>query len=323
MPISDSSMLDLRSLRCFAYAAERGSLTSAATSMGIAQSALSRHISQLEAILGGRLFYRTGRGVELTELGQTLLPRTEIMLREARELLDAAKAIQHRPTGVVNVALIPSMSKPLVGLLLNCLQKEFPEIHIRAFEAYSGEVETMLAEGRVDIGIFNRYRPLKRETQDAIFSSTMCLVGKAGSKVSDIKSARFSTVGALPLALPTRPNSMRSFFDEIANKQRLQLNVVLEASTSAIIKDAVLNCNLYSVLPPHAVKDELATGLLVAIPVTHPVVRQVTFVDATPRHPMTGASREVLRLLQMLVQQLDKDETTSARFLPATASQRP
>lgn len=309
MPIADNPVLDLKNLRCFVYAAERGSLTNAATAMGVAQSALSRHISQLEDILGGRLFYRTGRGVELTELGHLLLPRTQVILREARHLLDDAIATQQKPSGVVNVALIPSMSKPLVGLLLNCLQDEFPEIRIRAFEAYSGEVETLLAEGKVDIGIFNRYRPLKRETQDAMFSSTMCIVGKAGSKGLIHSSARFATVSALPLALPTRPNGMRSYFDEIANKQRLHLNVALEANTSAIIKDAILNCNVYSVLPPHAVKDEIARGLLIAIPITHPVIRQVTFVDATSRHPMTGASKEVLRLLRILVQNLSTDLT--------------
>jgi DNA-binding transcriptional LysR family regulator len=305
MPNTDNSELDLKSLRCFAHTADHGSLTRAAAATGLAQSALSRHISQLERVLGGRLFHRTGRGVELTELGSTLLPQARAMLHEARHLLDVAKEVRRTPTGVVSVAVLPSMCRPLVGTLMRRLQEEFPEIRLRAIEAYSGEVQTLLAEGKVDIGIFNRYRPTVRETQEGIFSSDMCLVGKAGTPVLQQKSVRFVTVSSLPLALPARPNGMRSLFDEIAGRRRLQMNVVLEANSGAVIKDALASCQLYSVLPPHAVQDEIARGMLVAIPITHPIIRQVTFVETTRRHPMTSASREVLRLVRVLVGEMD------------------
>ncbi|HUH37273.1 MAG TPA: LysR family transcriptional regulator, partial [Spongiibacteraceae bacterium] len=285
--------------------ADQGSLTRAAAAMGLAQSALSRHISHLEHVLGGRLFHRTGRGVELTELGSTLLPQARVLLQEARQLMDVAKEVRRTPAGVVNIAVLPSMCRPLVGTLLGRLQEEFPDIRLRAIEAYSGEVQALLAEGKVDIGIFNRYRPTVRESQEAIFSSAMCLVGKTGALVLKQKSVRFATVSSLGLALPARPNGMRSLFDEIAGRQRLRMNVVLEANSGAVIKDALASCQLFSVLPPHAVQDELASGVLSAVPITHPVVRQVTFVETTSRHPMTSASREVLRLVRLLVGELD------------------
>lgn len=308
----DNNALDLKTLRCFAQTADQGSLTRAAAAMGLAQSALSRNISQLELVLGGRLFHRTGRGVELTELGHALLPQARLLLQEARQLLDVAKEVRRTPAGVVNIAVLPSMCRPLVGILVRRLQEEFPEIRLRAIEAYSGEVQALLAEGKVDIGIFNRYRPTARESQEAIFSSAMCLVGKTGAPVLKQKSVRFVTVSALGLALPTRPNGMRSFFDEIAGRQRLQMNVVLEANSGAVIKDALVRCHLFSVLPSHAVQEELASGVLAAIPITHPVIRQATFAETTRRHPMTSASRVVLRLVRVLIGELDGDTSNQA-----------
>lgn len=305
MRIRDNKGFDLQSLRCFVRAAEQGSLTAAATAIGVAQSALSRHIAQLESLLGGRLFHRTGRGVELTELGRTVLPRAQALLVDAGQLVHDAAAVQRRPAGIVNVGVLPSMTRPLVSRLYNRVRDGFPDIQLRVFEAYSGEIEVLLSDGRIDIGIFNRYRPLRREAQDAVFTTEMCLVAKAGAPVLQRKSLRFQALAGLPLVLPMRPNSLRGLLDEIANKQRVPLQVVLEADSSAVIKDAVLNSGLYCVFPPHAVAQECADGLLGVIPISHPVIRQTTFIDATRRHPMTGAAKEVLRLLPRLVQELD------------------
>lgn len=297
MRYADDELLDLKSLRYFVATAELGSLTSAASAMGLAQSALSRHVAQLEAALGGRLFHRTGRGVELTEMGRRALPRARLMLEESHNLVDDAKTIHHQPTGVVNIGIVPSLSRPLISRVLAALRREYPDIHLRAFEAYSGEVESMLADGRADIGVFNRYRPLLRESQDAVLNASMCLVGKAGAPATAQKSIRFSAMAALPLALPCRPNSMRSLFDEICNRRRLQINIALEATTGGIIKDALLNSDIYSVLPPHAVMQEIRSGVLQAIPIKDPQIRQATFIDTTRKHPMTNAIKAVLAVM--------------------------
>ncbi len=90
--------MDLKNLRMFTRIAEAGSLTRAAAALGIAQSALSRQLSELEQEFGGRLFFRTGRGVLPTELGESLMPRAQALL-EADQLLEEARAAQRKPAG--------------------------------------------------------------------------------------------------------------------------------------------------------------------------------------------------------------------------------
>ena len=55
--------MDLRQLRYFIGVAERGGFGAAASALNVAQSALSRHIKELEYELGGALLTRTARGV--------------------------------------------------------------------------------------------------------------------------------------------------------------------------------------------------------------------------------------------------------------------
>lgn len=62
----------LNALRAFEAAARLESLTLAAGELNVAQAAISRHVRELEAWLGAKLFHRTGRGVTLTHDGLAL-----------------------------------------------------------------------------------------------------------------------------------------------------------------------------------------------------------------------------------------------------------
>jgi LysR family transcriptional regulator, nitrogen assimilation regulatory protein len=97
--------MDLRQLRYFIGVAERGGFGAAASAMNIAQSALSRHIKELEYELGGALLTRTARGVAVTESGKVLLERGRWLLgmvdnikAEVRERRRALRRFSIRPS---------------------------------------------------------------------------------------------------------------------------------------------------------------------------------------------------------------------------------
>lgn len=62
----------LNALRAFECAARHASFSLAGVELNVSHAAISRHVRDLEAWLGTTLFKRTGRGVELTEAGQSL-----------------------------------------------------------------------------------------------------------------------------------------------------------------------------------------------------------------------------------------------------------
>src|SRR5690625_5084803 len=104
MPIQDRFLcLDLKSLYYFVRSAETGSFSQAALSCGVAQSALSRHIAHLEKLTEGPLFFRTGRGVKLTELGQKLLPKAINLLRETETFINEATNNKNEIKGEVKI----------------------------------------------------------------------------------------------------------------------------------------------------------------------------------------------------------------------------
>ena len=66
--------LPLNALRAFEAAGKHLSVTAAANSLFVSQSAVSRHILMLEDTLGVKLFERKHQHLELTEAGRALLP---------------------------------------------------------------------------------------------------------------------------------------------------------------------------------------------------------------------------------------------------------
>ena len=75
-------MVNLELYRVFYTVAKCGSLTKAAEELFISQPAVSQAIKQLEAQLGGKLFNRTHKGMELSETGgKQIYPIVEKALR--------------------------------------------------------------------------------------------------------------------------------------------------------------------------------------------------------------------------------------------------
>lgn len=116
-------------LRYFIAAAESGSLTAAAKTLGSNQPTVGRHIDNLETDLGIRLFQRSVKGLTLTAEGFDLLEHCrEIqaqMLRIERTLCDE-KVIR----GTVRLALPEGLCLEILVPRLPAFYEAHPEIRL-------------------------------------------------------------------------------------------------------------------------------------------------------------------------------------------------
>lgn len=127
--------MDLRHLRYFLAVAEEGHFGRAAQRLHIVQSALSMQIRALEEELGGPLFLRTSRRVELTEAGILLCV-------EAQRTLDQAAHAQR----VVQRSLRGEMGTVRIGFAGNAVFSGRLMADVRAFRAAYPDAEVILRE---------------------------------------------------------------------------------------------------------------------------------------------------------------------------------
>lgn len=125
--------MELRQIRYFVAVAEREHISEAAESLHVAQSAVSRQISNLETELGTELFERIGRNVKLTPIGKIFLEHALIAL----EAIDfAAKQVEEYldpEQGTIKIGFPTSLASFLLPTVISAFKKEHPNVsfHLR------------------------------------------------------------------------------------------------------------------------------------------------------------------------------------------------
>ena len=293
--------MDLKGVRAFCNVADGGGFSRAAASLGIAQSVLSRQVSALESELGGRLFHRTGRGVQATELGASLLPRAKALLAEAEQLAIEAQGQRSSPSGTVDLGVVPGWAQPLITSLVQQLMADFPRIRLRVHEAYSGQVEEWIATGRIEVAVFNRYRRGAVRGAESVSRTDMVLVGPKGHPLLRHKEVPFRALHGVPMCGPVRPNALTSAMAELATRQGIELNTVLEGSSSSILREAIAACGLCTVFPRPFVERQMTAPTYAWARIVKPVFEQTTWLAVGTQRPASLAGRTVARLVRQIL----------------------
>ncbi|HHX88840.1 MAG TPA: LysR family transcriptional regulator, partial [Paracoccus sp.] len=120
----------LTEMEAFATVVDQGGFTDAARKMGISKSAVSKHVSSLEARLGARLLNRTTRRVSPTEIGLVYYDRARRVLNDAGEADSIVTAMQSAPSGVLRMSVATDFGVSLLSPVLDEFLNEFPDISV-------------------------------------------------------------------------------------------------------------------------------------------------------------------------------------------------
>lgn len=266
--------MDTHRLRYFLRIADEGSMSRAASVLGVAQPALSRQVRLLEEDLGVTLFTRTSRGVELTEEGKQLRATTAAPLRQ----LELAMQWVGSPWGRVERGLVLGMPAPiacvLAAPLLGSLAAAFPKVSIRVVVADSAQlVERMLTE-EIDFAVLHGPPPDERLFYDDILIEHPVLVGGPASELDRSRAVSFSTLADLPLVLPTLQPSLNYTIQNTALRQKITIDSRFETDSLQVAKSLIEAGLAYGIMPLSACGAEVEAGRLRYAPLCDPVLTQ-------------------------------------------------
>lgn len=120
----------LTEMEAFATVVDQGGFTDAAKKMGISKSAVSKHVSALEARLGARLLNRTTRRVSPTEIGLAYYDRARRVLTDAGEADAMVSSMQSAPSGLLRISVATDFGVNHLSPLLGEFLQEFPDITV-------------------------------------------------------------------------------------------------------------------------------------------------------------------------------------------------
>jgi LysR family transcriptional regulator, benzoate and cis,cis-muconate-responsive activator of ben and cat genes len=196
-------VLETRELRYFVTVAEELHFGRAAVRLGMAQPPLSRTVQQLERRLGVTLLERNRRGVALTTAG-------EVLLTEARAVLDAATAAARRTRRAASgrrhlvLAVKAAGSHELLQKLLDAHAAEPGAAEVEVLPCGICEQEELLRDGRADVALmhapFNSLAGLDSEELMTEGQVAVLPAGHALAARSSLTMADVTGVPDLPMA---------------------------------------------------------------------------------------------------------------------------
>ncbi|PZO81197.1 MAG: hypothetical protein DI629_05090 [Mesorhizobium amorphae] len=207
--------MNTRQLEHFLAVAERGSLTSAAESLGVSQPTLTKTVHALEQELGVLLFERLPRGVELTPYGQSLLRHAEAIRVRFQDAKREIEGLRSGRFGTVLIGAGPAwLRRHLPHAVANATAKN-PAIKVNVEGGFDDALMRRLRRGELDMVIAEL--PPAQSALDLnlrpLTSDRLCICCRAGHPLAGRKALALADLNGLSWAMP--PEATRAF-------QRLQ-----------------------------------------------------------------------------------------------------
>jgi LysR family nitrogen assimilation transcriptional regulator len=295
--------MDLRQFKYFLRIAELGSVSRAAESLHVAQSALSRHVANMEAEFGQALLLRTGRGVALTPAGEELARYARAMLRLGDEAKAALAQTADSPTGTLSVGFPLSLTRALCIPLIERARSLYPRLALQLHDEISGALADRLRSGRLQVALLFEGVGLDGLSWQPVFEEELFLAVSARHPLARESKIDLEWLATVPLAIPSAPFGVRPIVEQALRKAGLAPQVLVEANSLTVMAHVARAGLGGAVLSACSVADEVAAGDLVLLPLAGAHLVRRIVVAISPVEPQLTATGLVFDLMVTLARE--------------------
>ena len=133
--------------------AEYQNFTIAAEHSFVTQPTLSMQIQKLEDELGVKIFNRSKKPIELTEIGRKIVEQAKVIVDESNRILDIVHQQKGYIGGEFKLGIIPTIMPTLLPMFLQNFTKKYPKVKLIIEELTTEDIIRKLTDGHIDAGI--------------------------------------------------------------------------------------------------------------------------------------------------------------------------
>jgi len=285
----------------FIRVVEAGSISGAADRLGVAKSAVSRRLKELEEHLGVELFHRTTRRMNLTDTGRTYYHQSVRILEDVLEAELATSQAHGELQGSLKVALPLSFGLMHMGPAINDFLQEHPQIE---FDLDFNDREIDLIQEGFDLAIriaklpdssliARRLAPIQ-----AVMCASPDYLDRMGTPVvpEDLLTHHCLVYNLL------RDYETWHFQDNKGNLLSAKINPYLKSSNGEFLRAAAVNGLGITYIPAFIMYKEIERGRLV--PIMREYIRPK--IEAYAIYPQTRhLSQRVRAFVDFLVKRFE------------------
>jgi len=217
-------------LRYFLEVVRCGSIREASQRLNVAASAISRAITQLEALLEAQLFDRHARGMIPSAAGEVLAVHALKSAHDSERAVHDIQALQGMRRGRVRIASTEGFAMEFMPRLISDFVKQHPGIQFHLGVHPPAECTRRILHGDADIGTTMSRTPESGIQVEHTQPSPILAVMRPGHPLARFKQISLSQLLAYPVALPEPDTTVRQLFDIACSRQRLSFEPVLTSN---------------------------------------------------------------------------------------------
>jgi len=239
--------MNILKYKAFIATVEYGSFTKAAEILNYSQSGISRMIGDLESEWKVTLLERSRAGVLLTAEGKGLLPYAKNLCSDYDKLQSQVDSLNGLESGLIRIATISSVAAHWLPGIITKFQTDFPDINYELLLGSYEEIETWIAEGRVDCGFV--LMPTKNTDLETMFLEQDRLLVVLPENHPLAGCERFPAASLCGDPFMLLKNEGRSEVEEILEKYNVKPNIHLSTWDDYAIMSMVESGMGISILP--------------------------------------------------------------------------
>lgn len=133
--------------------AEYQNFTVAAEHSYVTQPTLSMQIQKLEEELNIKIFNRSKKPIELTQVGKKIVDQAKVIVGESNRILDIVHQQKGFIGGEFKLGIIPTIMPTLLPMFLQNFTKKYPKVKLIIEELTTEEIIRKLSDGHIDAAL--------------------------------------------------------------------------------------------------------------------------------------------------------------------------
>lgn len=291
--------VSLKQLRGFIAIAETGSFAEASELLHTSQPALSIAIGKLEDTVGGILFTRSTRSVQLTPEGLEFLPIAQRLRRDWVEAFDDLNRLFALQRGKLTIAAMPSFASTRLPAIVAQYQQQFPNVTIAVQDIIMEQVIDAVQSGRADLGITFEPDNLQGQAFEPLFNDRFVAVLPRSHPLADREKIQFKQLSGDSLIVLNRGSSTRRWTDLLIDRTALWQAPLLEAFQLTTVGSMVA-AGVGVAIVPSLCRDQMVGLGACCCDIAGPTIERRVGVLSHRRYPPSSAAKQFLKLLHKL-----------------------
>ena len=228
--------VNLELYKTFYVVAKYKHMTKASEELHVSQPAISQAIKKLEEELGGALFVRSNKGMDLTEEGEMFYSYVSGALKLINDAENEFGSFKRLTKGELKIGCSSSLTKLVLLQALKEFHQDYPGIKINVVNELTSNLISDLKLGKLDFVIFNESN-IKEEGLELRKLKELKMGFVYNPKYFEDKIVNIEDLNYYPLILQKEASNTRKFLDNLLLAKGIRLVPKMEVVSQDLIME--------------------------------------------------------------------------------------